>query len=272
MQLPNQRQHIFQFRLGQPHAPLQRRQILSRQQLEVSAHHADGRSAPRRFRRQPFELQQEALGEVAGAHAGRVETLHQAQGRLDFADAKAEPRAQGAGEFLAGFGEHSVFVDAVDHHQRRQPQALGHGGEIELPKQIVAQRGACAVAFLESGVFVGTVVVRAAFARRVDVVPGNIDGEFLGNRRQFRFFALRFVIQFVRFVVRRIHRFAVGVRLPILLVLVLLQLQHGIAFHGLQDLLAQFQRGEPHQLDGLLHLRREGELLPKAHAQHLFHS
>ena len=72
--------------------------------MEVFANHVDGFAAPRGGARQLFELKQQALGQVAGAHAGGIEALHEAHGRLDFGAAKADFGTQRANEFAARRG------------------------------------------------------------------------------------------------------------------------------------------------------------------------
>ena len=117
----------------------------------------------------------------------------------------------------------------------------------------------------------------------IDVVPGDIYRQIFGNVGEL---LGSFVVGFRQtagfvFAVGKRGRVVgamvvlggfllfVGVRE---VVLVFRQLQHRVALDGFPHFQVQFQRRKLHQLDGLLDLRRDGQMLPQPRRKRLLHS
>ena len=215
------------------------------------------------------QLQQQAFAQGAGADAGGFELLDAVQHRLDLVQLDVEFRVEACADFLEGVLQVALAVDAVDQGDGDQAVGVGHRRQVELPQQVTLQ----ALADRGAGGEVPLVVIiarQATGAGLVDVLPGGVDRQFVGDAlgpfAVFEVFRGAAGTGFLEAVVLDFGgRLVLGVvrhRVAVVEVLaVFLTFEHRIGLQRFLDFLLEVQGGELKQTDGLLQLRGHRQLL-----------
>ena len=231
----------------QAQAALEQAAVAAGQGLEELAHQAPRLGQQGGVVGQGAELQQQALAQLPGEDPGGLELLQAQQHLLHLLAAQpAEPLLpQAVADLVEGLGQVAGLVHRIDQALGDLPlprRQVGHG---QLPGQVALQALAGGIA-LEVRPFSACGGAEVLVGVRPVAVGGELVGDLAGPLR--------------------LRRLA-----DRLLAELLLQLQHGVGFQRLLDLLAQVEGGELQQGDGLLQLGRHGQLGADAQLQGGFH-
>ena len=139
----DQRADVAQLVLGDAQQAPQAVEVARGEHVEVLGDERDRGVAMRRRLGQRAQLQLEAFGHVARAHARGLEVVHVAQRDLQVLDldvghVRGERRLAQLLELLL---EVAVLVEVADDHRGDALVALGEAGERELLQQVILQRG-----------------------------------------------------------------------------------------------------------------------------------
>ncbi|MCY1229462.1 hypothetical protein D9M72_418260 [compost metagenome] len=245
---------------------LQPRVVAYCEQLQVVGNDVQRQFALRVL--QAPQLQGQAFGGVARAHAGRVEALQQREDGVDFVDLEFEFFRQLRADLFKRRAQVAIVVERFDQEDGQALVARRDLQRRELFHQVLAQRGLgfaqlhrrffvlvalrAAGKVVQAPVAAAIVVAVAAVAIAVIVTRAVGAGLAiaLGLCRGGRRCALQ--------VDRAIGRHAQRAFDP-----VVLALEQRVFRQRLFDLLLQFQRGELQQPDRLLQLRGQGQMLGK---------
>ncbi|MNF71298.1 hypothetical protein D3C84_532450 [compost metagenome] len=216
-------------------------------------------------------MQQQAFAKVARADTGRFELLDAVQDCFDFIEFDVEFRIERLEDFLEGFVQVALIVDAIDQGHGDQAIGVGHRCQVQLPQQVALQAlaGRCAGGEVPLVVIVAG---QAAGAGLVNVFPGGIDGEFVGDALVPVAF-LEVIDGRCTLLVGGFLDIGVGLLFGVVgqgvgiveVVAFFLAFEHRIGLQGLLDFLLQVQGRQLEQADGLLQLRCHRQLL--AHSQ-----
>ncbi|MNI29299.1 hypothetical protein D3C73_831140 [compost metagenome] len=253
------------------HATHQLAVVAAAKQVDVIGDQALGLGQPRGLGRQLAQLQQQAFAQVAGADAGGLELLDAVQDGFDFVQFDVQFRVEGFEDFLEGFVQVALIVDAVDQGHGDQAIGVGHRGQVQLPQQVALQ----AFAGRGAGGEVPLVIIiagQAAGAGLVNVFPRGVDGEFIGDALV-PVTLIEVVNRRGAFLVGGFLDIGVGLLFGVVgqgvgiveVVAFFLAFEHRIGLQGLLDFLLQIQGRQLEQADGLLQLRCHRQLL--AHSQ-----
>ena len=121
------------------HAAHQLAVVAAAQQVDVVGDQALRFAQPRRLARQLAQLQQQALAEVAGADAGRLELLDAVQDGFDFVQFDVQFRVERLEDLLKGLVQVALVVDAIDQGHGDQAIGIGHRCQVQLPEQMALQ-------------------------------------------------------------------------------------------------------------------------------------
>ena len=189
------------------------------------------------------------------------------QHHLHFVQFDIQLGVEGFGHFLEGFFEVAVVVDAVDQGRCDQAILVRHGRQVQLPEQVAVQTFAVGGASGEVP-FVIIVAGQAAGAGLVDVFPGRIDWQLVGDAlAPLAFFQVvhrggGFLVAVFLVRVRSGAFGAIGHWIAVVeVVAVFLALEHGIGLQRLLDFLLQVQGRQLEEADSLLQLRGHRQLL-----------
>ena len=205
------------------------------------------------------ELDEQALGEAAGRHAGRVEVLEAAEHTLH--DLDVGPGVGEEGDLLELERQEAVLVEASDDERAHLLLLVGEVGEAELPHQMIGEERPLDQHVLERGAPIVVVAAAAVPGRAMDVVavvlgvllPVDLaDG---GSRLDLGFLRLGRVLLGPVLSVDRRH---LGRSLELLVDVLL---QHGVLGELLVDQRLQLGARDLQDLDGLPELRRHHQLL-----------
>ena len=232
--------------------------------------HADRDIARRRIGVQLAQLQGDALAQAAGADAGRLERLHRREHALDVLVARLDLGLQAQADFLEIVVQIAVVGDRIGDHAGDGEIDGRELGELELLDELLLQRLPVLVAEVAAPVLAGPGTVRGAARLLAPRLVGDLDlgllaligggdgvtvelGVLLLDRRRL------FARALGRGLERRIER---GIERELVL-----GLEHHVGLEGLAHVGLQIERGELQQPDGLLQLRRHGELLADTELQ-----
>ena len=262
-------------------APRQQVQVLGAQRQRQIAGRGDRACA---------QLDRQAFGQRARAHAGRVQALQPVQGTAQPAAQVigivfVEPAGQGFGNVFQAVGEVAILVEGFDQHHQgggvpgRQPQAR------DLAAQVVGQADVEGAPLLRIHLVVAGGAGRARrggqLADAVEVIGLGAVGPVLPLRAA-ELCSVELSAGVLALGTHLARRIALGLLLPLAGAVggrgalqgrlphgagVVLGLQEGVLFEHLLDFLVQLQRGQLQQADGLLQLRRERQVLGKANLQ-----
>ncbi|MNG87457.1 hypothetical protein D3C79_462650 [compost metagenome] len=249
------------------HAPHQLAVVAAAEQVDEIGDQALGFGHPRGCSGQLAQLQQQAFAQIAGADASRLELLDAVQYGFDLVQLDIQLRVEPCADFFECVFQVALAVDAVDQGHGNQAVGVGHRRQVQLPQQVALQAfaGRCARGEVP---FVIIVARQAAGAGLVDVFPGRIDGELVGDA-----LAPLTVFQvvgadgaFLETVVLnfggRLVLGVVGHRVAVVEVFaVFLTFEHRVRLQRFLDFLLEVQGGELEQADGLLQLRCHRQLL-----------
>ncbi len=263
----HQRQRHLQIAFAAAHLPAQQDQLLAGDQVEVFQCDANRDVPRRRVRMQLPQLQRNALAQVAGADPGRFQRLDGAQDTLDVRRGGLDLRQKAHADIFQFVLEVAVVGDGIGDDARDGHVDGGQLGEFQLFDELFLQGLTMLVAEIAAAV----VIAGPGSIRRTAglLSPGLVRDLHLG------FFALLggsvvavqfgvFLFDGQVFALARVfaqHRFAQRLRR------LFFGLEHHIGLERLADMRLQIERGQLQQPDGLLQLRRHGELLADAKLQ-----
>ena len=262
---------LAQFVLFELHAAHQLAVVACAQQVDVVGDQALGLAQPGGLGRQLAQLQEQAFTQVARANASRFELLDAMQDGFDFIEFNVQFRIKGFEDFFEGFVQVALVVDAVDQGYADQTVGVGHRSQVQLPQQVALQ------AFTGRGAggevpLVIVVAWQAAGAGLVDVFPGSVHGQFVGNALT-PVTVFQIIYGLGSFLVGGLLNVGIGLLLNVVgkgvciveVVAFFLALEHGVGLQGFLDFLLQIEGRQLEQADGLLQLRCHCQLL--AHSQ-----
>lgn len=181
------------------------------------------------------QLQQQALGHVARADAGRVERLQQRQRGAQLVQVRLHLGRQPAQDFLQGRAQVAVLVQFVDQQRRQRGVARRGAGQHQLPEQVLAQ-GIGPGGLGQAGIIIGVDPARTRHFLDRGVALGR--GFVVLHRRLALGFGLRLD----------------GGRL-------IVAFQQRIVGEHLRDFRLELERGQLQQPDRLLQLRGQRQML-----------
>ena len=264
----------LELRFADVQAAHQRCVVLGAQQLDVLVDDHARMTHGGFFGVELAQLDQQALAQVAGAHADRVEMLDAMQDRDDFVDLDPALGAEALGKVLEAHAQHAVGIDGVDDGHRDHAIGFRHRRQVELPQQVVGKRGCLGGVLLEV-LSLFAAARRTGAAGLVDIVPAGVDGEIGGHRFGghvidrvgLRHLALRRSRILLRELLLRAghpRHHVVGRR-------ALDQFEQRVTVERLLDFLLQVQRRQLEQTYRLLQLGRHGQVLTQFELERLLH-
>ncbi len=256
MAAAHERERDVEVLVAAVHLPLQQRELLAGDLLEVAVRERARGGEARRRRVELRELQLDALGDRARADARRVELLDDGEHGLDARGVGPDVRGDRGGDRLRGLGQVAVVIDGVDDRAADRELLRRQVRELELPPEVVLQRVSGLVGEFRLAL-AGARPGRLGLGRgRLGPLVADLDDDVvLGGLA-----GLRILAAFAR---QRLER---GGGLAFLL-----ELQQHVALERLLDLRQQLGRGQLQQPDGLLQLRRHRQLLADPELQGRFH-
>jgi hypothetical protein len=236
----------------------QRNKLLSCNQVEMIPRQLESQLEARSVRVELRELQRDAFGHGAGAHADRVELLDDPQDLLDLAGFSDDLGHERGGNILEALAEIAVVIDRVDDRAADQQRTRIQVCQLQLPEQVVGKGLPGLVRQVQQAVVVATRPWRIGFGRRrLRPVLANLDGRFLAAF--FRGILGSLLGRPGEFLQRQA---VLGL---------LLGLEHHVALERFEYLGLQLDRRQLQQADGLLQLGRHRELLPDTELQGRLH-
>ena len=227
-------------------------------------------AAPGRGGGKDLELQLQAFGAIARAHAARVEALQVVERDLEFVEIELELVGKHLRDFLERRGEIAVVVQRVDERGHHLPVAKRQVRQHHLLDQVVAQRRGRRLLRIEIVVLGRCAAAPVGVAAAIVGDVGRIGG--LGDVERAAF----------RVVLAGLPVFGLGLggafahrerhlRRRGLVALLLFFLEQRIFLQDALHLRVELERRQLQQPDRLLQLRRQREMLRELELERLFH-
>jgi hypothetical protein len=209
------------------------------------------------------QLQGDALAQIAGADPGRFERLHRRQHALHVRRSGLDFGPETRADVLQIVLQIAVVGDGIGDHARDGEVDGRKIGEFELFDELFLQRLSVLVAEVAAAVIIAR--PRSVRGSAGLFAPG------LVRDLHFGFFTLfgggGIAVELgILLVDRSLFALAHDIRLRIQGEFIL-RLEHHVGLERLPDVRLQIERGQLQQPDGLLQLRRHGELLANAKLQ-----
>ena len=249
IQVLDDRDVLFELVNREPELAGQFRHLVVLQQPQVLGDDLLGRRA---LEAEVADLQPEALLQVAGGYANRIEAVDERQRLFDRRD---RPRAH-RGDLVHRGHQVAVVVEIADDRRADLVQRVIAGLDPQLPEQVVGERRRGRERVLDRGQLLD-LLLRPRAVALVEVVAEEILVVLVVPGVALRF--LRRLLRLLRG----------GRRLARLEILGGHLLEHRVLDHLLGEQLAELQRGHRQQLDRLLQRWRQNQLLGEPGLQFL---
>ena len=153
----HQRQRHFQIAFAAAQLPAQQRELLAGDQIQMLERDPDRHIPRRRLRIQLFELQRDALAEIARGNAGGLQRLNDAQHALNVGGRRLDLRQQAQAHVLERVLQISIIGDRIgddpgDRHVDRRKL-----GQFQLLDQLLLQGLAVLIAEIAAAIIIARI-------------------------------------------------------------------------------------------------------------------